>query len=165
MISPQSDYIGRLPYGYWFGPVQNREYLFDRSYHAIASRAIDVPWKVTVYPERKYIDAGKNRFQLYYYNDGSSPRRHEVTLRICERVLARFISGRDVRAWLENNKTRPPLATCLFPQTGGRYLPEMIPRDLVETELTVRTPSGPRDQKWTPDAEDTLEPSIDALLS
>lgn len=42
---------------------------------------------------------------------------------MCERVLARFCLGRDVRFWLLENEGNSPLPGMLTPKTGGKYLP------------------------------------------
>ena len=125
----QTDYARRLPYGYWFIPVQGREYLFDRGYNAIASRALDEPWNVTVYRVRKRRDAGEGHVEThYYYTDGDSAFYDPTIAATCEKVLARFVLGRDVRYWLQANADAKPLPSCLLPRTGGKYVPKAITR-------------------------------------
>lgn len=134
---PQDDYAGRLPYGYWFSPSQGREYLFDRGYNAIASRPIEKPWEVTIYPKRRFIDAGPGRVEKTFYTDGITPRRNNGTLAMCERVTARFCMGRDVRAWLRGNREKKiSLPQQTEPKTGANYLPDRVaPR-----QMTLLTP-------------------------
>ena len=132
MSFEQTDYARRLPYGYWFSPAQGREYLFDRGYNAIASRALDEPWAVTVYQVRKYRDAGEGRVEMHYYNDGNSAFSNPATAATCEKVLARFVLGRDVRYWLPANAGAKPLPSCLLPRTGGKYIPRALTRRRLE---------------------------------
>jgi len=153
MATPQDDYAGRLPYGLWFGPEQGREYLFDRGYNAIASRPVDEPWRVEVYPTRKFRDAGPGREERYFHSDNKSPRVCKDAKVRCERILARFVSGRDVRAWLQCNEGKPPLPGCLEPKTKGKYLPDSIPRQTME--LTFTTP-GEIAADDDPDIDDLL---------
>lgn len=131
MAFEQIDYERRLPYGYWFGPAQKREYLFDRGYRAIASRHTATPWLVTAYEKRRFIDAGGGRVEMHFYNDGSSPVGDRAMLAVCEKVLARFMLGRDIRFWLIDNANAKPLPTCLVPKTDARYVPTRVPPQML----------------------------------
>lgn len=132
MSCPQDDYAGRLPYGYWYSPAQDCEYLFDRGYNAIARRPLAEPWKVEVFPKRRFVDTGPGRVELTFYLDGSSPRHRAETTVMCERVLARFVMGRDVRPWLRCNKRSGGKQPGLEPRTGGNYLKGQIAKRNLE---------------------------------
>ena len=61
---------------------------------------------------------------MTYYTDSRPPAKDPVTLRQCERILARFMLGRDVRSKLRENNGRRGQRGALVPKTGGRYVPE-----------------------------------------
>ena len=136
MGQPQRDYATRLPYGYWFEPETRQEHLFDRGYNGIASRPVDKPWEVVVHPLRAYIPINGPRVEEWFYTGNSEPGRDDAALRLCERILARFCSGNDVRVWLKVNRKRDlHLPNSLLPKTRGRYLPKSIPVVMAEEEL------------------------------
>jgi hypothetical protein len=109
------------------------EYLFDRSYNAIAGRAVETPWRVEVYPVRQFLDAGPGRVSGYYYTDSISPRRNAETLALCEKIMSRFVTGLDVRHRLDMNSGRGPESPkVLLPKTGAKYLRPRISRKKME---------------------------------
>ena len=135
MGQPQRDYATRLPYGYWFDPETRQEHLFDRGYNGIASRPVDKPWEVVIHPLRTYLPGTGPRVESWFYTY-SEPGRDDAALCMCERVLARFCSGNDVRVWLKENRERAlHLRNTLLPKTRGRYLPKSIPVVMAEEEL------------------------------
>jgi len=132
MSFQQTEYSGRLPYGLWVNPDAREEHLFDRGYHAIATRPLARPWRVTLHSKHRFIDAGPSRVQSYFYNGRTCPQSDADTSVLCERILARFCLGRDVRFWLLENEGNHLLPGMLKPKTGGKYLPESMNRRKME---------------------------------
>lgn len=126
MSSTQIDYRGRLPYGYWYDPETGQEHLFDRGYCAIASRSVEQPWAVTIKSKRKHISCP---VEVFFYEDGTSPRHNEETQARCEAILSRFVLGLDIRDFLDPKFRRS------IPETGGAYLP----KKLGPTRLTLKS--------------------------
>ena len=115
MSHQKTSYMNRLPYGYGFDPVARIEVIFDRTYHAIATRSVDTPHAPTVHAKRPGYHAGSLRGG-WFYKDGDLPRCPGAAQNRGERVLSRFLLGIDVRPFIqrENQGNLPEVTDPKF---------------------------------------------------
>jgi hypothetical protein len=99
MKFPPREYAGHLPYGLWFDPETREEHLFNRSYQCIASRSVDRPCVVALRGKPQRLECP---VELWFHNDASDSHAALSwdAMRRCEKILARFTLGYDVREFV-----------------------------------------------------------------
>lgn len=98
-----------LPYGYWFDPESENEWLFDREYAPIWHRALRHPDRAVWASPRPGESGGATgwvprvlfEFAAWFYTDANPPgqktKEARETAERCGIVMGRFLSGGDVR--------------------------------------------------------------------
>ena len=105
----QTDYEKRLPYAWAWDEKTRTEYLLHRGHHAIARRPADEPLAAEYLPG---IEHPEHSRKGWFYDDGNPPRVDPKTRARCERILALFLAGHDVRGFI---RQRP------LEKTGAAY--------------------------------------------
>ena len=93
-------YEKRLPYAWAWDEDTGTEYLLHRGYHAIARRPAEEPLAAEYLPG---VEHPEHDYKGFFYDDGNSPCANAETRAQCERILALFLAGHDVRQFIRKS--------------------------------------------------------------